>query len=642
MQAPALLEPKGLLLLLLLGPLIALYILKVRRKKVVVSSSWLWASHAKDLVARSPFRKLIAQTSLLLQLLALVLLALAFARPASLGPDRLEGNVAIIVDVSASMTAVGAGGETAMDRAKAAARELVEGFPPGTSAMVVEAGVEPRVVTPLESDPGRVLHAIDALSALEVEGKLSPSIAFAIDRLREAKGAKVVVITDRHWSEPLGIAGSPIPITIVGVGETLDNAAIVHADLRTERAQDGSEQARALATIASFSDKPREVYVTVRRWDADTVLDARKLVVEPGEKTPVALSFAASSNDYGAPYTIEIAPHDAMAVDDVAHVTLPPGERIVALVDGPLSSTSPWIARALGSDEHVQVVEGPIAALDKGEVAADALVVAQGFCPPRDVLGGDLLVIAPPVGSCWGVEVAEARDRPPITSWESADPRMRFLSLDGVEIAKSSLLTPPSASMAIVRSRDGTLIADASTESRRATIVGFDPAASNWPLKASFVLFTRNVTELARSGRARSTSPVVHTGEPATVALPAGARDIAVTDAAGRPLEVAVREGSISVPGLSAAGVVRIAFTSDRRREKFVVANLTSGAESDLRTLADAPDVAGVTQREGAEPATRYRDYAWVLALVVLGVVLLEVMHHTRLVRPARTQDKAR
>ncbi len=66
MRTLSLLAPKGLWLLALLVPLIALYILKVRRKRLRVGSTWLWASAQRDLLAKSPFKKLVAQLSLIL------------------------------------------------------------------------------------------------------------------------------------------------------------------------------------------------------------------------------------------------------------------------------------------------------------------------------------------------------------------------------------------------------------------------------------------------------------------------------------------------------------------------------------------------------------------------------------------------
>src|SRR5262245_55320124 len=61
----SLLAPAGLGLLGLLAPLIVLYILKIKRQRLRVASTWLWAVAQRDLMARTPFKKLIAQIPLL-------------------------------------------------------------------------------------------------------------------------------------------------------------------------------------------------------------------------------------------------------------------------------------------------------------------------------------------------------------------------------------------------------------------------------------------------------------------------------------------------------------------------------------------------------------------------------------------------
>ena len=103
MHGLELLNPKGLFLLTGLVPLVVMYILKVRRQRVRVSSTWLWAAAQRDLLAKQPFRRLIAEVPLLLQILALIALSIAFARPAIRG-GRIGGDhVAIVIDSSASM-----------------------------------------------------------------------------------------------------------------------------------------------------------------------------------------------------------------------------------------------------------------------------------------------------------------------------------------------------------------------------------------------------------------------------------------------------------------------------------------------------------------------------------------------------------
>src|ERR671927_198019 len=61
--------------------LLILYFLKLRRREVPISSTFLWKKAIQDLQVNSPFQRLRRNLLLLLQLLLLILLCLALMRP---------------------------------------------------------------------------------------------------------------------------------------------------------------------------------------------------------------------------------------------------------------------------------------------------------------------------------------------------------------------------------------------------------------------------------------------------------------------------------------------------------------------------------------------------------------------------------
>ena len=196
-----LLSPSGLWLLALLVPLVVLYILKVKRARKRVASTWLWAIAQRDLMARSPWKRLIAQIPLLIQAIALILLALALARPATRGREFTGDHVAIVIDTSASMTAAAEGPNreptTRLALAKVAAKDILSSLTPGSDALVLEAGRDARLLAPLDRDIVRIKAAIDRVVPQDVEGDLGAAIALAVDRLRQLGGSRrIVVLTD--------------------------------------------------------------------------------------------------------------------------------------------------------------------------------------------------------------------------------------------------------------------------------------------------------------------------------------------------------------------------------------------------------------------------------------------------------------
>ncbi|MFO0549311.1 MAG: VWA domain-containing protein [Polyangiaceae bacterium] len=634
MRTLSLLAPKGLWLLALLVPLIALYILKVRRKRLRVGSTWLWASAQRDLLAKSPFKKLVAQLSLILQMLALIALAFALARPAYQTREAPGSRTAIIIDVSASMGATSGDGQASrLERAKEVAKNIVDGLPATSEAMVVEAGRDARIVAPLDRDKRRLTFAIDDLSALEVEGDLGAALAIAVDRVKGFESAKVVVITDDNLAHPPTLAGIAVPVEVVEVGDVVDNAAIIRADARIGRdPKSGTEELQAFLSVANFGRTARELYVTMTRAGSSDVADSRRVTLEPGERTPILLSFRASSDDYRAGLTFEITPHDALAVDDYAYARVPAGDRLpVVLASQAANGASIWLSRALKADAALTLETATLDALAaNAALDAGALVVVDGACPPETLPGGDLLVVNPPPGACFGVKIGDLIERPQLTSWENSDARLRFLTFDGVGVARARLLTPASASSSLVRTSAGTVVADATTASRTVTIVGFDVGDTDWPLKASFVLFMRNIAELARAHRASSVMGSAVTGEPLRVAVPIASTGATAETPKGKALDATLRDGVLVVPSVPEAGLYKVSYQGPQPGSLVVPVNLTSSAESDLSKRVALGGGPGVTVLTEGEAKLTFRDFAYWLALAALVLFAFEVWWYTR------------
>ncbi|MEO8875468.1 MAG: VWA domain-containing protein, partial [Polyangiaceae bacterium] len=341
MHAIELLNPRGLLLLAGLIPLIVMYILKIRRERLRVPSTWLWAAAERDLLAKHPFKKLVAQVPLVLQILALLLLAFALARPAARGGTIVGDHVAIVIDTSASMGAVahpheipGPNATTRMSEAIAAANNVAISLSPGSDAIVIEGAREARVVSPLDRDARHLKAAISALAAREVEGDLSPAVALAADRLRALGGKKrIIVITDGALAKNEPLAASGITTDVIQVGEPVDNAAIVRIDVRT--GVDPSthrDQAQVFAMLENFSASARDSFITLTIEGHTDPVASRRVLLPPNAKTPVVLSFTPSRADEGAGLTVRISPAageaDALAIDDVAYGRVPGGRRV--------------------------------------------------------------------------------------------------------------------------------------------------------------------------------------------------------------------------------------------------------------------------------------------------------------------------
>ena len=156
-------------------PLVLLYVLRLRRRSLRVPSTLLWEQAIEDLRANAPFQRLRPSWLLLLQLLAVGLLAAAIMQPQLAGADRVRGRTILMIDRSASMNARDggpAGGEelTRLEAARRAARDRVETLYAGglfgrsdVETMVIALGERAEVATRFTRSREQLLRAIDGI-----------------------------------------------------------------------------------------------------------------------------------------------------------------------------------------------------------------------------------------------------------------------------------------------------------------------------------------------------------------------------------------------------------------------------------------------------------------------------------------------
>jgi hypothetical protein len=617
-------SPSGLWLLCLLGPLILLYVLRIRRTRLRVPSTWLWAAAERDLLARHPFRRLRAEVPLVLEALAIALFALALADPVSRKAHFVAGQVALVLDTSASMTTLESDGKPRFAEARTAALTLLRSLAPGTQVMIIDAGREPRIVSPLDRDRSRIEQTLARLEAHEVEGALGRAVAVASDHLRARSGkSRIVVITDGAVADEDALSYSSVPVDLVTVGKPADNAGIIRTDVTVgPDPATGRERVHVFGVAKNFGKSRRDLFVTLSQRNVQEPLSSRKLELEPGEQAPFVLSFDAAPGDAGSGLSVELSPRDALAADDRAFLRVPAGRKLPVVIAP--AKASPWIERALAADPGVDALGANEASLNAGDVPNDALVIVVGRCP-RALPGGDFVIVNPPAGECLGTVVGNLVERPTITSWADSDPRFRFLNLEGVDVQKARTLEPDGPKAALLRAREGTLVADVSVPGRTGTLIGFDPGETNWPLKASFVLFVRNLTELARAHRAGMVAGPLRTGEPLRVRVPPQVTEVEIEGPDGERFKVPAREGLVVAPAVDRAGFYFVTYPGG---STLIPVNLTSAVESDLgvRSLR-AP---GSSQSTSSKIPDAVSSWSWLLAALALLLLTADVYFLTR------------
>jgi hypothetical protein len=616
------LNPKGLWLLTAIVPLVVLYILKIKRERIRVPSTWLWAEARRDLLAKHPFKKLVPELPLFLQLLALIGLSLALARPALRGGKLTGDHVAIVIDTSASMgtAAKTADGKktTRMALALESAKNAIDNMEAGADAIVIEGAREARVVSPLDRDGRRLKASLSNVGVREVEGDLSAAVGLAADRLRSLGGKRrVLLITDGALASETPLAAAGMDLQVVTVGDPEDNVGIIRIDVRAGvDPVTKHDQVQAFGMLKNYGGAPRDAYVTATVEGKKEPAASRRILLPPGEKTAVVLAFEPGPLEYGKGLTMQVSPGDALAIDDVAYGRVPQSRKMPV---AHASNAYSWIARALDADPDLDVQKLTPNQIGNVNIDPDALIIIEGACPDNPP-GLDVLIVNPPVGNCLGVDVAKEVEQPQITSWEQGDARLRFLTFDGVHVAKANpVKTIGQASL--LRAGQVALMADASSPGRTITVLGFDVGDSDWPLKASFVLFIRNVVEMARLHRSQGTTGPARTGDALRVAVPKEVTKVIIEGPGMKEHDVASKGGFAIIPPVDRAGIYRARWTEPRYGNAVIVANLTSERESEVK-----PRQVLIDQNGGAVAATtRVADahHEWGLWLAALAALLI-------------------
>ena len=118
---------------------------------------------------------------------------------------------------------------------------------------------------------------------------------------------------------------------------------------------------------------------------------------------------------------------------------------------------SVWVQRALRADPDVELFTTSLPKLASADVPADALVIVDGACP-ASVPGADFMLLNPPAGRRRTPRRRAHRATAHHVLVRESDPRLRFLTLDGVELISrpnaSKPRDPPSRSCARGRRAD--------------------------------------------------------------------------------------------------------------------------------------------------------------------------------------------
>jgi len=563
--------PLALLSLLAIPLVLALHLLRPRRRRVVMSTTTLWQAALRDRERGRGLRRLLRNFSLLLLLASALVLGLALAGPEWLTRTSEGADTVLVLDVSASMKTRSGIGTTRFDLALAAAADIVDGLPRAGRMLVMTSGRKALLRTGFEADRGALRRVLTQLRPGDEVGRPREALALALSLLRSREHGRIYFLTDGAF-DPDVDPGSPQVVFRV-VGGPARNVAITRFDFRQEFARD--DRFQVLMTVRNYTDAPAVVPASVSL--DDRVLFRRSLELAARDEQTLVLPFTGRA--FGqAVGRIDVA--DDLAADNQAFAALNADDplRVLLFTRGNFYLES--VLEALPNLELVKRDWSPAEDIARLARSHD-VVVFDGVAAPRLPPGNFLLVntVAPGLPFFDAGRVAQ-QDIP----GRGASALMRDVDLTAVRIdeARRVVINDPGPGLQrLFWSKDSDLALALLDDDLKLVYLGFDLARSNFPLQAAFPLFFSQSLAWLRPRGDGFVSTHIAAGSNYSIQVPASEKRVIVRMPSGDTETLAVKGGSVRFAATADAGIYR--YTVGEAARYFAV-TLTDARESDVNS----------------------------------------------------------
>ena len=674
--------------------LLLLYFLKLRRQQVPIASTLLWKKAIQDLQVNSPFQRLRRNLLLLLQLLILLALIFALARPVSEGTAVAGDKNVIIIDRSASMNAGDGEGGTRLDEAKARAKALVNTMSRGAQAMVIafadDTGTS--IVQPFTADTAALKSAVDNITASDRPTRLGTAYHLANANMLgvdfaavEAAGQEVqqvpvdvFLFSDGRVPESdvreLSLRGK-LNYEKVGKPDTR-NVAVVAASAK--RNYERPTEVQVFARLANFGPQPAEAQVRISVAEIPesgaAALDFRPATIQPinanipparwGDPVWRTANEAAANEadntlqsfkridsldvrmELGAAAVIlvELVKNDdALAADDTAWIVVPPPEPLKALLvtegnyflEKLIESLQLQDAKTVTPAEYERTLPADFDivifdAHSPAQLPPAGTFVFSGGLPPADAT--KVTQVSSEDG--FGIHYTDSE----VLDWQRDHPMLVGLNLNNIYVVEGKLLTIPLGAQMLIEGDKGPLLILERSGPRVHLIFSFDLLQSDWQLRKTWPIFGYQMFQYLAAGEDVRVRESVRPG--AVVNVPRAVVDrarvsesISLYGPDGRASVPVDQNGSITLSSLDRVGVYATE-PSLPQFERVAVSLLDDNESNLLPNPTDPGNLSGLDAAAVAqgeqEAGVRNLEWWWWLVAIAAAILLLEWVVYTR------------
>jgi hypothetical protein len=477
-----LLNPYMLLTLGVIPLLIIIHTLKPKPRQVDVTNLFLWDAAFKERNRSLTFERLQKNLPLLLQLIIVVTVAVALARPTWTFLTVQKGNMIIVIDSSASMkTRSGTG--IRFDRAREEALRLIREREPDQKVLIVEAGSKSAVKSGFLEKSGQAQELVKQIQPSDAPANLESAVYLALSFVDPLKDDLLYLITDGAGQDISALVNGHPKIRPVIIPGGQRNVGITKFEFRQQVGH--IDQYEFMLEIMNFNASPVE---SPLRLSIDNyALLEQVITFDANEKKLLFLPYSGLISGV-ARATLQI--DDDFTVDNEAFLSLSAAKEIWILL---VSRGNHFLEKLLAAypNFRVNAVKEIIPSSWAEQTARHDIVIVDRMEFPPTERGNFLLIdsYSPsiPLSKTGRVGLPE------IQTWNHNSPLMVNVDLRNLIIEESARLHSDKKLQPVVESARTGLMYAFEEKGLRVVHFGFDFTKSDLPFKVAFPVMISNI-----------------------------------------------------------------------------------------------------------------------------------------------------
>jgi len=632
MPSLSFITPLALALTALAIPIVLLYMLRLRRTEMPISSTFLWQQLVRDREANAPWQRLRFSWLLLLQLLILLALVLALARPFTEVKTITTGRIVLLLDASASMKATDVD-PSRFDQAREIGLDLVDTLGPDDTMTVIQVSAVPEVLAAASRDKLVLRDAIRSAEASDVSADWMAAMTLAAAGAVGVDERKVVVVSDVGL--PSDLPTVPGDVRFVQVGEASNNVAI---SALSTGALPGQES-QLFIRISNYGDQ-----------DTDVVLDGR---LNGSDQIEWAYRYTIPANNYMDVYNQELPENfdtlvarltqpstapvdDYLAADDLAYAVRDrSGAGRVLLI----TEDNIFLRQIFRSLRGVQLYETTPADGVPEQQTFDLYVFDSWL--PDTLPPGDVMIVNPPHSTDF-FSIGNLRPSEEPLVAHTDDPRVRNVGefLEVISLNEFRPLSDIDWATVLIDTGGYPLVVAGEVDNRQVVILPFEARYPNtdFVLQPAWPIMMSELASWYAPPRITDATASLAPGAPVMVRYMDEADEIVVTRPNGEQVRLERDKGDTSFADTTQPGLYKAELRRDGRaiRSEWFAVNLFDPVESQINPVNSVVIGTETIEQDAREETARREFWPWVAAFGLVALVIEWWVYHRSLQRIPR------